>query len=434
MLKTVKDFILKNNINIDLPVICAVSGGADSVCLLHILYDLGYEVILAHVNHHKRKESEIEAIKMKELANKLNIPFELLDYHYDGVDNFHNDSHNARYDFFRMISKKYHTNIIATAHHSDDQIETVLMKILEGSNLYGYGGIAVESFDGYYKTIRPLLCVSKEEIYNYAKQNNYEYFEDSSNQEDIFLRNRIRHHIVPLLKKECNDLNKKIIEYSIQAHEAFDFIRKNSIDYLNNNHNKIEYNSFKVLDIALKKDIISLLLEKNNIRKNNNIILQLLSLLDNNNGYKEFSLESDYLFIRAYDYAYIDKRKCNQENSIKINIDDIGIFCNKYKFYFSKNKPINNAKYIKLCYNNLELPLKIRNRISGDYIEALAGTKKISRVLIDNKVPLNERDNVPIILDNSGKILWIYDYIKSKDVYNQKHNGDLYLICEVIYE
>ncbi len=87
-----------------------------------------------------------------------------------------------------------------------------------------------------------------------------------------------------------------------------------------------------------------------------------------------------------------------------------------------------------MCYNNLELPLKIRNRISGDYIEALAGTKKISRVLIDNKVPLNERDNVPIILDNSGKILWIYDYIKSKDVYNQKHNGDLYLICEVIYE
>ena len=82
MLKTVKDFILKNNINIDLPVICAVSGGADSVCLLHILYDLGYEVILAHVNHHKRKESEIEAIKMKELANKLNIPFELLDLLY----------------------------------------------------------------------------------------------------------------------------------------------------------------------------------------------------------------------------------------------------------------------------------------------------------------------------------------------------------------
>ena len=100
----------------------------------------------------------------------------------------------------------------------------------------------------------------------------------------------------------------------------------------------------------------------------------------------------------------------------------------------AKNKPINNAKYIKLCYNNLELPLKIRNRIAGDYIEALAGTKKISRVFIDNKVPLNERDNVPIILDNSGKILWIYDYIKSKDVYNQKHNGDLYLICEVIYE
>ena len=329
MIETVRNFINKNNINIDSPVICAVSGGADSVVLIHILHDLGYKVILAHVNHHKRLQSELEEERMKYLAETLNVPFELLSYHYDGNDNFHNDSHNARYNFFRSLCKKYNTNIIATAHHSDDQIETVLMKILEGSNLYGYGGIAIESNDGDYKRIRPLLCVSKSDIYSYAKKMNYEYFEDSSNHEDLFLRNRIRHYVVPLLKNECCDLNNKIVEYTIQLHEAFDFIRKNSIEYLKNHNNKIEYNSFINLNIAIKKDIISYMLENYNIRKNNNIVLQILSLFNSNYGYKEISLEQDYIFVRAYDVAYITKRKNNDLEEIKININDEVIFNNK---------------------------------------------------------------------------------------------------------
>ena len=433
MLETVKNFINKNNINIDSPVICAVSGGADSVTLIHVLYDLGYKVILAHVNHHKRLQSELEEERMRYLASTLDVPFELLSYHYDGNDNFHNDSHNARYNFFRSLCKKYNTNIIATAHHSDDQIETVLMKILEGSNLYGYGGIAIESNDGDYRTIRPLLCVSKNEIYSYAKKMNYEYFEDSSNHEDLFLRNRIRHHVVPLLKNECEDLNNKIVEYTIQLHEAFDFIRKNSIEYLKNHNNKIEYDSFSLLDIAIKKDIISYMLETYNIRKNNNIILQILSLFNSNYGYKEISLEQDYLFIRAYDIAYISKKKNNDLEEKKINLKDEVIFNKKYKFYFSKNKPFINEKYLKLCYNNVELPFTIRNKKTGDRIESLVGTKKLSRIFIDNKIPSDKRDEIPVILDNNGNVLWVYDLIKSKSIYEQK-NGELYFVCEVSYE
>ena len=137
----VKNFLLENNLIINSPIVCAVSGGADSVSMLHILHRLGYKVILAHVNHNKRSQSIIEEESMRKLAMSLSILFELLDYHYNGEDNFHNDSHNARYDFFRCVCEKYNTNILATAHHSDDQIETVLMKIIEGSNLYGYGGI-----------------------------------------------------------------------------------------------------------------------------------------------------------------------------------------------------------------------------------------------------------------------------------------------------
>lgn len=433
MLDIVKQFIIKQNININSKVICAVSGGADSVCLIHILHDLGYDVVLAHVNHHKREQSELEEVKMKELADNLNVPFELLSYHYDGVDNFHNDSHNARYNFFTSLCKKYNTNIIATAHHSDDQIETVLMKILEGSNLYGYGGIPSIKDDGVYLTIRPLLCVNKNEIYSYVNKKGYEYFEDSSNHEDVFLRNRIRHHITPLLKQECSDLNNKILEYSIQLHEAFSFIRNLSIKYLIEHNNKIEYDSFNLLDIALKKDIISLLLEKYNIRKNNNIIIQILNMLNSNKGNKSIKLENNYMFIRSYNLSYIEKIKDNNIDNIIINLNDDIIYNDMYHFYFSKIKP-NNAKYIKLCYNELKLPFKIRSRVDGDIIKTLVGSKKVSRVFIDNKIPSNKRNDIPVILDDNDNILWIFDLVKSKSVYEQKELGDIYFIGEQLWK
>ena len=102
MLNKINKYIINNNLlDKQKTVVVAVSGGADSICLLHILNNLGYKVILAHVNHNKRKESIIEQNAMQNLAQSLQIPFELLDYHYNNNSNFHDDSHNARYDFLK---------------------------------------------------------------------------------------------------------------------------------------------------------------------------------------------------------------------------------------------------------------------------------------------------------------------------------------------
>jgi tRNA(Ile)-lysidine synthetase-like protein len=431
MEKIIASFLKENNLIIDKPIIVAVSGGADSVSLLYVLYKLGYEVILAHVNHHKRIESEIEEEAMRNFAKELNIPFELLEYHYDGMDNFHNDSHNARYNFFRGLCKKYHTNIIATAHHQDDQIETVLMKIMEGSNLYGYGGIAIVNDDNEYKIIRPLLCVDKEEIYSYVKKNNLVYFEDKSNHEDDFLRNRIRHHVVPLLKKESPSVGEKFEEYSIQAHEAFQFIRGLSKPYLKENNDSLVVDSFNKLDIALKKDIIALMLEKYNIRKNKEIVLNILSLMEDNKGSKTIHLEGEYVFSRSYTIGKIKKEVVNNDISYKMNKDDI-IVIGKYKFYFTNSHNNICTKSIKLCYNVLEFPLTIRYKKKGDSINLAVGTKKVSRILIDKKVPKEDRLSIPIIENGNGEILWVYDYAKSDFVSKQKNSGDIYLVCEVL--
>lgn len=431
MEKKVLNFINQNKLITNNTIVCAVSGGVDSVCLLDILYKLGYNVVLAHVNHNKRVESINEQEAMKNLASSLNIPFELLDYHYDGVDNFHNAAHNARYDFFKDLCIKYNTDVIATAHHLDDQAETIIMRLLEGSNLYGYGGISCCNDDGEYKIIRPLLCLSKEELYNYANSNKLTYFEDSSNNEDLFLRNRIRHNIIPLLKNEADSFYNKISQYSNQLKEAFSFIRTQSIDYLNKTNNIIDINSFSLLDIAIKKDIISLMLERYNINKSTNIIEDVLELLKSTSGNKKIDLEGDFVFIRSYEKAMIKRNDLKDINFIQVDINKNGVFNNKYKFYLSHNLPLNsNAKYIKLCYNNLELPLTIRSKMDGDLIHLPIGTKKLNRIFIDSKISLDKRNEYPIIVDNNNTVLWVYNLVKSKEVIEQKDSSNIYLVCE----
>ena len=432
MEKRVLSFLKDNNININKPIVVAVSGGADSIALLNILYNLKYNIVIAHVNHHMRLQSEEEEQYIIKLANKLNIPYEILEYHFEGNDNFHNASHNARYKFFRSVCDKYNTNLIATAHHLDDQAETILMKLMEGSNLYGYGGISICNDDGNYQIIRPLLCVSKKELYNYCDLYDLKYYEDSSNHEDHYLRNRLRHHIIPLLKNECNDFYSKILEYSIQLKEAFNYIRNESKIFLDKYDNKIKLDEFKALDVALRKDIISLLLERYNIRKNNDIINDINNFLLDTNGTKSLILASNNKLIRSYDYAFISTNKKQIIEEVTLNFDESIIYNNKYKFSITKNITSNGVKYIKLCYNKLVFPIHIRPRKNGDEIDSISGTKKLSRVFIDSKVSKEIRDLIPIITDDNDNILWVYDYIKSKAVFSQRDNADIYLVCEEI--
>jgi tRNA(Ile)-lysidine synthetase-like protein len=431
MEKRTLSFMQNNNLITNNFIVCAVSGGVDSVCLLHILYNLGFKVILAHVNHNKREESKYEAIAMNELANQLNIPYEYYSYHYDNDDNFHNDAHIARYSFFRDVCNKYKTNVIATAHHLDDQIETILIKMINGSNLYGYGGISSMYEEAGIKIIRPLLHTNKDELYDYAKSNNIIYFEDKSNNEDEFLRNKIRHHVIPNLKDYSNDFYNKISQYSNQIKEAFNFIRSISIKYLNDNNDTIILDSFNNLDVAVKKDIISLMLEKYKISKNTRIIHQILDILNDSIGTSEISLDGNYRFVRNYNIARIKEKTYDNYNCVKLQNDEI-VYNNKFRIYFSKIKPNNNAKWIKLCYNSLELPFYIRPWKNGDEIKLQFGTKKLSRLFIDKKVPKDIRGEIPVITDKNNNILWVYGIAKSETIRNGRENGEIYLVCEEI--
>ena len=430
MLNKVKNYMDSLNMIKDKQkVILAFSYGVDSRTLLDILLKLGYEVVLAHVNHQKRLESKLEENEANLLAKELGLKIYVHHLEVDDNTNFHDDAHHKRYQFFMDVAKRENTNLIVTAHHQNDNLETILLNIIKGSNLYGYSGISPILNIDEIKIIRPLLCVGKDEIIKYSLANNLKYFEDESNNEDYYKRNRIRHKVIPLLVNENPNLLNSINNYSSILSDSFNYIRSQSINYVNNSNNKIILKEYLNMDRALRTDLISYLLEENEIDKNFALINQIDEMLLSNRPQADISLSDGYIFLKRYDVAYVNKHNKKEPILVQLNEND-KICVNGIIFYLSKNIPTQCSKYIKLCYNDLVFPLTIRTRKDGDRIKMKYGHKKIKDLLMDLHMPKEKRDEV-LILENEKEILWVYDIAKSETLCNMKNSGDIYLISEV---
>ena len=430
MLNKIKNFIFENNLMKDSnKVVLAFSYGIDSRVLLDILLKLGYDVTLAHVNHKVRKESDIEEIETKKLAQKLNIKcFTMTLDKQDG--NFHDSARTKRYEFFKSVASFVETNQIITAHHLSDNLETILINLTKGSNLYGYSGISYEVTSDNYKIYRPLMCVTKDEILNYQRQNNIEFFEDESNSHLDYMRNRIRHKVIPSLKEENPNIENTIISYSNILKDAFNFIRSLTIKYLNKNSGKIKISEFRDLDKALRYDIVSYMLEELNLNKTYFLIELIDNFLLSDKAQGSINLNSGYEFKKRYDDAYIEKATVCEPVYIEFDIDDV-IYIHNLKLFFTKKTPSCDTKHIKLCYNDLVFPLTIRNRKNGDNIKMPYGHKKIKDLLMDLHMPIEERDKV-LLLENKKEILWVLDIAKSQALVDMKNKADLYLVYEVV--
>ena len=164
-----------NKLDKNRPVVIALSGGVDSTVLFDLLLKAGFQVVIAHVNHHKRIESNFEEEYIRDLVKEKECPIEVLHYNHEG-ENFQAEAHNSRYEFFKEVLKKYNASCIVTAHHYMDNLETIIMNIIRGSNIYGYAGIKEFIEKDEIKIIRPLINVCKDELYKYACENNIKYF------------------------------------------------------------------------------------------------------------------------------------------------------------------------------------------------------------------------------------------------------------------
>lgn len=412
-MKLAKDFLKQRQIIKDKPIIISVSGGLDSMSLLNFLHEKKFKLICVHFNHHKRNESEMEAKLVEDFCKEKNIIFLYHDIEIEG-NNFQAKARNKRKLILEKVAKKYKTPYIATAHHLDDLLETILMKIIRGSNLLGYSGMDMFINSNGFTYIKPFLFDEKKQLEKYAKDNLIPYSQDSSNYSFDYLRNRIRLTIVPILKQENDNLLSHVKQFSKQLKHSFNFLRQNSLKYLKKTENNIIVDTFKKLEKGLQYDIISALLENNNINVNYNLIIRIRKLILKNKPSAKYYLSNDYVLVKTYNRVSIYKNSDlkNDFKEVLYDIDDRKYSNFKYYFFHSRKKA-DFSCVITYDQDKLLFPLKIRNKRIGDILHYPYGSKKLKKLFIDNKIDIETRKKILFVVDSNDTIVYIPKYYKN---------------------
>ena len=436
MQETIK--FLKSIIKDNTTIVVACSGGPDSMCLLSLLCDLkkeiDFNIIVAHVNHKIRKESDNEATMVEEYTKDNGLIFEYKELKEFESGNWTEDlARKKRYSFFKEIMAKYKAQYLFTAHHGDDLIETVLMRITRGSTLSGYLGIKLKNNN----IVRPLLYVNKKEIMEYVKKNNIPYAIDKSNEKLDITRNRYRHTIIPFLEKEDKNIHKKYLKFSKELEDYEEFVNK----YISNNKfivgNYIVINKILKESIFIQRKTIELLIKdiqtKDILDVDDKNMQDILELLVNNN--KSIDLNNNYQAINSYGKLMIIKKNNNTLDKIVLD-EDISL---EYMDIFYNTVEDNNTNNcIRLDSKEIKLPLYLRKRNSGDVmIVKNLGRKKVQDIFINSKIPSYKRESYPLLVDSDDNILWIPGVKKSKFAKDKSEKYDIIVKCEArreIYE
>lgn len=417
-------------------IVVAVSAGPDSMALLDIVNKLKsekqLEIICAHVNHNKRVESEDEKELVKTYCQKNNIIFEYIKFDEYDKGNFQEVARKKRYTFFEEILKKHHAHLLMTAHHGDDLVETILMRIARGSTLKGYAGFPKSTNTNWYTLIRPLVYTTKDELIKYLEINHVPYATDQSNLEDNYTRNRYRHHILNELKKEEPNITTKFLKFSEKIDEAADYINEIILEKLAliYNDSTLDIVKFNYEKKYLKKMIIKKILEDlyvdNVVYLKEKHISIILDLIENSRPNIEAILPKKVRVIKRYD-KLIFTTEIEQKDMYHYLFDG-KVVINNHKIEEITETIEDGNDVCRLSINDVQLPLYVRNRQKGDKIavKGLNGTKKIKEIFIEKKIAKSERDNWPIVVDSYDRILWIPGLKKSK--YNKQKDEK----CDII--
>ena len=418
----VKKFIQeKNLISHGEHIIVGVSGGADSVCLLLILHSLQRELDLkitaVHINHMIRTEAVDDEKFVKDLCGKLSIP--CISFKIDvkmiaqrEKKTLEEAGRKARYDIFYKTMKKYHADKIAVAHHQNDQAETFLYRCARGTGIYGAG--AMKEKDG--ALIRPLLCIKKQEIVKYLQQEGQEWVEDASNQDDTFARNQIRNQIIPRLEGVneqavehigllCEDIQEVTSYLAHQIDEAF----SRCVD--------VEEEGFKICceklqqeNLWIQKQVFKKVLEEAAGKKKDlerRHVEDLMGLACNETG-KMLSLPYGMKAEKSYQYILLHKEDMSDKPGLEGTLS--------YEEVTDLTNIVENDCIKIIDYDRIETGVQLRCRKPGDFFTFGKEHKKksLSRYFIDEKIPRQLRDKIPLVADGSH-IVWIAGRRVSED-------------------
>ena len=411
--------------NMNDTIVVGCSTGPDSMALVDMLLKIrdkyNLNIIIAHVNHNVRKESYDEAVFLKKYCFENKLIFESMVIEEYGDDNFHNEARNIRYSFFDNIVHKYEAKYLMTAHHGDDLMETILMRMVRGSNLNGYSGFkSIVDMDDY-KIVRPLIVYTKKELEEYDKLNNVQYFVDSSNSKDTYTRNRYRKYVLPFLKEEDKDVHLKFLKFSKTLEEASSFINDVTEKAIRRvvDNNKIIIDKFLSEDIFIQKEILynflSEFYQDDLILVCDRHIDLILNLINSKKANAFVNLPNDVIARKDYNYFEL-KKEIDVISGYEIEFNDFVMLPNNHTIKRIDYTDDNSNNICRLNSEDICLPLIIRSRRIGDkiYVKGLNGSKKVKDIFIDKKISINERDSWPIVLDSKGNVVWIPGIKKSK--------------------
>ena len=434
-IKDINNF-LKDNIKNNDTLILACSGGPDSMCLLDLLLKyrekININIIIAHVHHNVRKQSDEELVFVKEYADNNKVTFETMKIKEYGKNNFESEARDKRYNFFGALVKKYNAKYVLTAHHGDDLMETILMRMVRGSSLKGYSGFNNITKLDEYIILRPLLTLTKKDILEYNKENKIPYVLDYTNELDVHTRNRYRKYILPKLKEEDENVNLKFLKFSNILQEYDSYISKEVNKVIKSIYINgiLDIQKYLKLDNLIKKEVIKNILnmvyQDNIIYINDKNVLNIYNLLADNKSNSYINLPKGKVAVKSYNSFYInDKEKLE---CYKFTFKDKLVLPNGMKIESVSSVDSNSNYVCRLDSKDIHLPIIVRTKEIGDVIEVMnmKGHKKVKDIFIDSKISINDRNLWPIVTDSNNNILWIPGIKKSK--YN-KQNSEF---CDII--
>lgn len=375
-------------------VICAVSGGADSVALLFAMYllkeKLNISLAAAHFNHHLRgEESDSDEAFVKDLCSRYDIPLRIGGGTVTpGKKGLEAAARDARYAFLKSLPGK-----IATAHTADDNAETVLMRMVRGTGLKGLGAIAPVSG----RLIRPMLTVTRQEVLAFLQEYHLSYVEDSSNQTDLFLRNRLRHSVLPLLKQENPRLAENLSAMALRLQEDEKALAELT-------QPETDVTRLRQMPRALRSRCLAAFLEKSGVPELEAEHIALAEkLVFSEKPSAKAAFPGGVTVGRSYDRLEVLTELAAPAPVVlqcpgQAVFGNICVCCETAVGLEDEN----NSFTVQPCGQIL-----LRSRTSGDTIRTGGGTKSLKKLFIDKKIPAAQRQSVPVVADSLG-VLGVY--------------------------
>ena len=377
-------------------LVCALSGGADSVALLFALYllkdKLGITLEAAHFNHHLRgEESDRDEAFARELCDRYDIPLHVGSGRVTAGDKgLEASARDARYAFLRTIPGK-----IVTAHTADDNAETVLLHLIRGTGLKGLGGITPVSGN----LIRPMLMVTRGDVERFLEEWCLGHIEDSSNGTDAFLRNRVRHHVMPLLKAENPKLAENLSKMALRLREDEILLSQQA-----NFETLPGVESLKTMHPAIRSRALEKFLKESGVREPEDAHIALAEdLVFSDKPSARASFPGGVTITRQYDVLTVLEAGEHWEETVLPCPGQVSF--GHYLVTCAPAEEIINTPDTFTVVSRGELHL--RPRRAGDAIRLPGGTKSLKKLFIDRKIPAALRERIPVLCDEEG-ILGVY--------------------------